>query len=106
MKDKWLAYKREWSGVASVIIKKADERIPSGGFLLRGPATQEEIKEEVQKRLNAESNRILTKEYEERQDVKDARSIRDIIEVMVVVDGIVDRLTSAEWAELRKRLTA
>ena len=100
----WLAYERTWSGEEHTIIKKSDERHPSGGFQLRGPATPEEIKCELKKRSEVEKNRILTQEYDERQDVKDARSIRDIIEWMAVGDGVVDRLTPAEWAEFRRRL--
>jgi hypothetical protein len=55
-----------------------------------------------------DSNRNIQKihNFTARPDYKDATAIRGIIEFMEPGDGILDRLTPAEWAELRRRLTA
>ena len=95
---------------------KVGERIQLGiGFVYR-PATQEEVQAEIDRReelLRKERTRRdehnrHEREFESRQDYRDAAEIASIIsaERMDYSDHPLDRLTPAEWAELRRRITA
>jgi hypothetical protein len=68
-------------------------------------ATEEEIQGERERRANRERDISLRKAFDERQDVKDARMVCGAIEFMEIGDGLIDRLTPAEWADLRRKLS-
>ncbi len=104
MADKWLTYEREWSGETSSVTCLSTEKRPTGFGLPPRPATETEIKEEIAKREKREEERKERAAFEARQDYKDAEDIRQLLELMNFDNHPLDRLTPAEWAELRKRL--
>jgi hypothetical protein len=84
------------------------------GFETR-PATEQEIHAELDRRQQEEIKRNLERreadrkeiEFMARQDYKDVCEIASIldIECFTPKSHPLDRLTPAEWAELRRRLT-
>jgi len=106
MADKWLTYEREWSNHAAKVTCLSTEPRPTGFGLPPRPATKDEITAEKKKRAEMLSERILRAKFEERQDYKDAKAVNSIMEWMGPNNHPLDRLTPAEWAELRRRLTA
>jgi hypothetical protein len=105
-KEEWLTYEREWSGSVMRVTQLSTEPRPRTGFSQPPrPATKVEITEEKAKRAKREQDRVLRAKFEERQDYKDAKAIHDILEWMEPNSHPLDRLTPAEWAELRRRLT-
>ena len=91
------------------------ERIQLGiGFQSR-PATTEEIKVEIarreealrQEKIRRDTHNQLEREFQADRTFGDAAEIASIInpEQMDYSDHPLDRLSPAEWAELRRRLT-
>jgi hypothetical protein len=106
MADKWLTYEREWSGKTSYVTQPSIEKPPRlGGWTIRR-ATKGEIKAEIARRQKQDEERKARAIFEARQDYKDAEDIRQLLELMDFNDHPLDCLTPAEWAELRRRLTA
>ena len=98
----WLTYERY--GKQS-FTRTADEPPMRNGWVPR-PATEIEIADEVARRIERDTERKMKADFEARQDYQDARTIANILEWITPADHPLDRLTPAEWAELRRRLTA
>jgi hypothetical protein len=98
----WVAYVH-WD--ETVVIKTTGEPKPTRFAQMR-PATPKEIAFEVAGRVERDARLAKIAFYDARPDVQDARAVRDAIEFMDCGDGLVDRLTPPEWAELRRRLTS
>ena len=104
--EKWHTYERIWSGSLTVITQPESEKAPRMGGWVPRPATKREIKTEIAKRKEKDIARKAQVYFEARQDYKDAKAIHDTLEFMGVDGHPLDRLTPAEWSELRRRLTA
>lgn len=100
MTDEWVTYYRH--GGASVT-RPASEAKPRN-FPLTRAATKEEIEEVQAERHQLQETRDAQAAFNARQDVIDAKFIASAIEFMEIGDGLVDRLSPSEWAELRRRL--
>jgi hypothetical protein len=101
----WVAYEREWGRNHTLAIKRSDEPSPIKHHL-RGPATAEEIACEITRRAEKKAESDMLAAFQARQDFKDAVAIRAMIEWISPSDHCLDKLTPAEWAELRRRLEA
>jgi hypothetical protein len=106
MADKWLTYEREWSGTTTQVTCLSTEKRPTGFGLPPRPATKLEIRVAIAHRLERGRRIKARAKFEARQDYKDAEDIRQLLEFMDHTNHPLDRLTPAEWAELRRRLTA
>jgi hypothetical protein len=106
MVEKWLAYERYGRGADSYFTIQLDSEPTYGPAAVSvRDATLEEIADEKAKRAEKVQSRIIRAKFEERQDYKDAKAVNSILEWMEPNNHPLDRLTPAEWAELRKRLT-
>ena len=99
--ETWIAYVRIRG---TVEIRLDSEMRPTNVRAIR-PATEEEIQGERERRAKRERDISLRKAFDDRQDVKDARVVCGAIEFMEIGDGLIDRLTPSEWAELRRKLS-
>jgi hypothetical protein len=102
--EKWLTYEREWSGGFSTVTRMDTEKRPTGFGLPPRRATQNEITQEKKKRADQQEYSRLACEFRARQDYRNAEYIRSTIECMDHTKHPLDRLTPAEWAELRRKL--
>ena len=100
MAKQWIAYE----GIRGTKIRLDGEPRPMNVRSQR-PANRREIIDEIERRADREAVSTYERIFNERQDVKDARAVSYAIEWMDQGEGLVDRLTPAKWAELRKRLT-
>lgn len=67
-------------------------------------ATPIEIADEMKRREDRSQEAARLKAFHDRQDYKDATTIRNLLEWMTPDDHRLDSLTPEEWAELRERL--
>lgn len=106
MNDKWVAWERFGRGLDRnkvAMIRKESEGKPKY-FSLSRPATEQEVSEEIARRETREREAATIRAFESRQDYRDAKVIRGILEWMTPEDNPLGALTPEEWAELRKKL--
>lgn len=107
MEEKWLAYERYGNGTDNYFtIKLESEPVDGRCPVSVRDATREEIAQEKAIRAERVARRSIQAKFEERQDYQDAKAVNSILEWMEPDNHPLDRLTPAEWAELRRRLTA
>jgi hypothetical protein len=104
--EKWLAYGRYGNNGTSLHfrIKLESEPVIGRTPIVIRDATPEEIATEEAIREKRENDHRLREEFKARQDYQDAMAIGSILEWMTPINHPLDRLTPAEWAELRRRL--
>jgi len=107
MAEKWLAYGRYGNGTDIYFtIQLESEPVSGRAAVSVRDATPQEIAKEKERRDAKQKVLDDRRKFEARQDYQDAQAIRDILEWMEPDNHPLDRLTPAEWAELRRRLTA
>jgi hypothetical protein len=117
----YFGHKNTWTGVLHQVTKVTAKRFYCGGSWKdkatgREPgrggsysyilATPEMIAEHTAKANAQKDKEAKTNAFHERPDYADASAIAWRLSQMNPEDHPLDRLTPAEWAELRRRLTA
>lgn len=107
MAEKWLAYGRWGSGSdLHFTIKLESERLSGKAASTVRAATPEEIAAEKASRAERQKQCEIQEKFKARLDYQDAKAIASILEWIEPNDHPLDRLTPAEWAKLRRKLTA